>query len=127
MHARIRIGLVLMTCLTIFGIKATNASEEIAEEQDLACDVCHVDPEADQLTDRGRYFEYLRTLEGYEAVIERFGRCIFCHVQEAGSEEFTQEGMRFRWMMDNMQGLKTWLDENHPHPTEEEEPDPPAT
>ena len=121
MSTPIRIGLALTVCLSLFSLTLATATEEIAEEQDLTCDVCHVDPETTQLTDRGCYFEYLGTLDGYDAVIERFGRCDFCHIHEAGSENFTEEGIRFRWMMQNMKGLKAWLDEYHPRVEEEEE------
>jgi len=30
------------------------------------------------------------------------------------------KGDRFRWMMEDMEGLKAWLEENHPSPTKEE-------
>jgi hypothetical protein len=104
----------------ISGVASSGASEAIAEQEGMACSVCHVDPETDRLTDQGRYYQSMRSLSGFEAVVQKFGRCAYCHVQEAGSLELTEEGNRFRWMMEDMEGLRAWLDENHPRPAEQD-------
>ena len=53
-------------------------------------------------------------------MLERFGECTYCHVSEAGSLAMTEEGKRFKWMMDDMKGLKLWLIEQHPSADTEE-------
>jgi hypothetical protein len=106
--------------LVLIATGMATGSEEIAEQQELECTVCHGDNEGSLLTDQGRYFQYLGTLEGFEQVIEKFGHCSYCHVREAESVELTREGFRFRWMMEDMEGLKDWLEENHPKPADEE-------
>jgi hypothetical protein len=95
------------------------ASEEIASEQGLECQLCHGDQGTGFLTDQGRYFQYMGSLDGFDQVTEQFGSCLYCHVQEADSIKLTREGQRFYWMMEDMQGLKAWLEENHPSPEAE--------
>ena len=112
-------------CLILVGLFAlagvsVQASEETAEQEGLECQVCHADQGTELLTDQGRYFQYMGNLDGFGPVMERFGSCIYCHVQEADSVDLTREGYRFRWMMEDMEGLKAWLEENHPSPTKEE-------
>ena len=105
-------------CLCLVPAGSTEGTEEVAAAESVECAVCHVEDEQSLLTDQGRYFQYLGTLDGFEAVIDRFGSCSYCHVQEADSVELTREGVRFRWMMEDMEGLKAWLEENHPQPAE---------
>lgn len=90
------------------------ATEEFAQAESLDCSHCHVDSEPTRLTDPGRYYQFMETLDGYDKVLERFGRCTFCHVDEAGSLEMTNDGRRFRWMMADMKGLQAWLEAEHP-------------
>lgn len=105
--------------LAATGGSAALASGEIAEQEGLECAICHDDPEIAKLSDRGRYFQYMRTLEGYELVVQQFGRCTYCHVKDPGSLDLTKDGYRFRWMMEDMEGLRVWLEENHPKPLDE--------
>ena len=35
------------------------------------------------------------------------------------AHKLTREGQRFYWMMEDMQGLRAWLEENHPSPKTE--------
>ena len=122
MPSRTHFSIVLGTLLTLSIPGIAFASEEIAaSEGDKECSVCHVDVETDLLTDRGKYYQMMRTLEGYEAVLERFGECTYCHVKEAGSLAMTDEGQRFKWMMEDMKGLKAWLAERHPKAEGDEE------
>ena len=109
-------------CLILVGLFALGgvsswASEETAEQENLECQVCHPEQGVELLNDQGRYFQYLGSLEGFDHVMEKFGSCIYCHVQEADSTSLTREGLRFQWMMEDMAGLKAWLEENHPSPT----------
>ena len=104
------LGLLLAAGAPLF------ADEMIAESEGLECEVCHLECDDDEvlLTDQGRYYQLMETMEGYELVLERFGKCNYCHVAEAGSESLTREGLRFQWMMEDMAGLRQWLEETHP-------------
>jgi len=113
---------VLTALLFTATVSVVWGSEEIAQQEELECQVCHADPESELLTDQGLYFQYLGTLDGYDQVMGRFGSCTYCHVDEPGSLQLTQEGLRFRWMMEDMTGLQAWLAANHPTSDAEEEP-----
>ena len=101
-----------------------SGSEKIGEQEGLECQVCHANVEAaaETLTDRGLYYQYLRTLEGYEQLLQRFENCTYCHADGAGSKGLTPDGYRFRWMMEDMVGLRAWLEEHHPRPRDEGDP-----
>lgn len=122
MTSSLRARGLLLTVLCALGPPAF-ASEEIAKTENLKCTECHSDAKSGDLIDPGHYYQYMRTLDGCESVIERFGRCTYCHLAEPGSMQLTREGHRFRWMMEDMQGLRAWLEENHPRPQETEEAD----
>ena len=97
------------------------ATEKIREQEEIECQVCHSETEqsAETLTDQGLYYQYMNTLAGYEQVLHHFDSCTFCHVDQAGAAALTGQGHRFQWMMDDMVGLRAWLDEFHPRPEEE--------
>ncbi|HBL29770.1 MAG TPA: hypothetical protein DD490_23285, partial [Acidobacteria bacterium] len=50
------------------------ASNQIAEDTGLTCTVCHDKPGSRRLTDKGKYFEATRTLDGYEQLTD-FASC----------------------------------------------------
>ncbi len=113
------------TATTLAAVSMAGASEKIAEAEGLECQLCHANTEEtpEILTDRGVYYQFLHTLSGYEEVLERFESCTYCHVDRAGNQALTAQGHRFRWMMEDMVGLKAWLDQHHPQtdePREEE-------
>ena len=119
-----RIGLVaLPILLTIAGSTAVLATEEISEQEEIECQVCHSDVEHDAaaLTDRGLFYQTVDTMDGYDQVLERFESCTYCHSERAGNKSMTSEGHRFRWMMQNMAGLTAWLEENYPASDEEDQ------
>ena len=103
--------LLLILLLIIMVGTSSEATEEIGAQEEIDCTVCHVDPDqgGKTLTDPGLYYQYLETLEGYELVLDRFGSCIYCHVDRAGDTALTPQGHRFRWMMDDMAGLRAWF------------------
>ena len=109
------ISALLVLALVSMGT-ALIATEEVSEQEGLECQVCHADPErsAETLTDQGLYYQYMRTLTGYEQVLQQFESCAYCHVEKAGARTLTPAGHRFRWMMEDMIGLHAWLDEYHP-------------
>jgi hypothetical protein len=112
---------VLVVGLLALASLRVSASQTITEQEGLDCTVCHVKKGKDLLTDKGQYYELMRSLEGYELVLEKFGRCEFCHLNQPGATELTKDGYRFRWMMENMAGLEAWLLENHPKAPSEDE------
>lgn len=110
--------LTVLFAFTPLGGSLAVATEKVGEQEELACNVCHTDEEqsAETLTDQGLYYQYLRTLDGYDQVLERFESCTYCHDEVAGSKRMTPQGYRFQWMMEDMAGLRAWLEENHPRP-----------
>ena len=116
-------GLILSLLSSTTIAAVASASEDIAAREELECSVCHEDPDGQRLTDQGRYYGVMETLEGYQEVVDRFGSCNYCHTADVGSNNLTREGFRFRWMMEDMKGLRAWLDENHPKPEPDESDD----
>ena len=108
-----------------FAAPAAHATEAIAKQVQIECQICHEDPDqgAEALTEQGVYFQLMDSMTGYEQVIGRFEKCTYCHSEKAGDQSLTAEGYRFRWMMEDMVGLRAWLDENHPQPAPEEPED----
>jgi cytochrome c553 len=107
------VSLVLVTGLLAVDGTAV-ASNEIAEREDLVCTTCHDKPGSKLLTDRGKYYELMRSLDGYDEVTQVFGECTTCHVRKPGSVKLTQTGRLFQRLVDDMAGLRIYLKEQHP-------------
>jgi cytochrome c553 len=106
--------LLLALVLTVaLGSGPAQASNEIAKKEGLACTVCHDKPGSRLLTDQGKYYETLGSLEGYDQVTA-FAECTGCHVRKPGSHKLTATGKRFAEAVHDMAGLKKWLAENPP-------------
>lgn len=105
---------VVMVLSWAAGGGQAQASNKIAGKEGLACTVCHDKPGSKLLTDRGKYYEEMRTLDGYDEVVVAFSQCTSCHVKKPGSKELTERGQRYAWMVNDMEGLRQWLRENHP-------------
>lgn len=95
---------------------AGTASEKIATDTGKSCTSCHDKPGSKLLTDTGKYYETLRTLDGYDRVKESFGRCTACHVRRPGSTKLTAKGRQFAGLVKDMPGLYQWMREGHPTP-----------
>jgi hypothetical protein len=108
------LALALVAALAAGGF--AGATEKLADQQKLACTACHDKPGSKLLTDQGKYFETMRTLDGYEAVKATFGECTSCHVSKPGSKRLTKQGKKFSELVDSMQGLRDWMAEYHPTP-----------
>ena len=104
--------IALLFVLALCGQEA-RASNAIAQKEGLACTVCHDKPGSKLLTDRGKYYEALGSLEGYDSIVT-FAACTDCHVRKPGSQKLTRTGKRFADVVHDMEGLRTWLKENHP-------------
>ena len=91
------------------------ASEEIAKaEGDLTCTVCHDKPGSKLYTDKGKYYELMGSLDGYDAILAVFQKCTTCHVRKPGSKKLTPEGRRFARVMGDMSDLEQWVLSSHP-------------
>jgi len=108
---KLSLSIAVLVLVAPLGAWASNA---IAEQEGIACTACHDKPGSKLLTSEGKYFELMRTLDGYDGVIAEFGSCTSCHVKKPGSKKLTETGKRFEWMMQDMQGLKAWIQEVHP-------------
>jgi len=116
---------VAMALSWALGGGQAQASNKIAKKESLQCTVCHDKPGSKLLTDRGKYYEEMRTLDGYNEVILAFSRCTSCHVKKPGSKELTERGQAYAFVAHDMEGLRQWLRENHPllkRSTEEKQP-----
>ncbi len=92
------------------------ASEKLAKDTGQQCVACHDKPGSKLLTDRGKYFEARKTLDGYDQIRSSFGRCTACHVRKPGSTKLTKRGAQFAENAKDMTDLKRWLDEGHAMP-----------
>ncbi len=128
-HApRFWISLALLAICTALLLPLTaTASEEIAvKEGGLACTTCHDKPGSKLYTDRGKYYEVLGTLEGYDQVVEAFQGCTNCHVTEPGSGELTEQGQLMYQAIGDMEALRDWLLASHAPAVPAEAMTPPA-
>lgn len=113
---RTTIFLILLAsaiAISLAGMPA-GASNKIAQSEGLQCTVCHDKPGSKLLTDRGVYYEKMRTLDGYDEVVAAFSECTACHVNKPGSKKMTDRGRAFAFAVRDMEGLKQWLRESHP-------------
>ena len=99
------------------------ATEELARTEDLTCTVCHDKPGSKLLTDRGKYYELMRSMDGFAELETSFGQCTFCHRRKPGSKKLTRAGKGFATILGGMEGLIEWVQERHPGwPEESSEP-----
>ena len=110
-------GLIAVTAvfsLTLGGIAV--ATPETGETTELDCTVCHDKPGSKLLTDEGKYYEVMGSLDGFDGVVSVFGECTSCHVKKPGSLKLTQNGRRFKRLVGDMEGVKEFIGEEHPFP-----------
>ncbi len=105
-------GLALAAALLAAG--DAPASQKIATSTGRTCTSCHDKPGSRLLTDTGKYYEAMRTLDGYDEVKEAFGRCTTCHERKPGSMRLTRKGRQLAELVHDMSGLGQWVRENHP-------------
>lgn len=110
---RITLALLAVAALATTGALA---SEKIGRETGKDCVACHDKPGSKLLTDRGKYFEAMHTLDGYDQVKASFGQCTSCHVRKPGSKKLTRKGQQMASMVKDMAALREWLQQNHPTP-----------
>ncbi len=113
---RMTIATILLLAIVLtaaLGSGPVQASNAIAAKESLTCTVCHDKPGSRLLTNKGKYYETMKSLEGYDQVTA-FAECTNCHVRKPGSQKLTATGKRFAGAVHDMAGLRKWLEENHP-------------
>jgi hypothetical protein len=106
--------LLLALAVSLAAAGSAAASNAIAGETSLACTACHDKPGSKLLTDKGKYYELMGGLEGYDEIEQAFGRCTTCHVRKPGSKKLTREGQRLARAISDMQSLKELVMREHP-------------
>lgn len=114
MHRFPRTALLLAAAGLALAAVPARASEKLAGDTGLRCTSCHDKPGSKLLTDRGKYFEMKRTVDGFDAIQSSFGRCTSCHVRRPGSTKLTKKGLKMAEMVHDMAELQQWLKERHP-------------
>jgi len=110
-------GLALTTAMALSwtaGGDRAQASNQIAQKEGLPCTTCHDKPGSKLFTDQGKYYEEMHTLKGYDDVVVAFSKCTSCHEKKPGAKRLTERGERYKWVVNDMEGLRQWLWENHP-------------
>jgi hypothetical protein len=121
MKKNMKLVVLTLAVALVFGGSWLLASEEIAKSENLRCTACHDKPGSKLLTDKGKYFETVRSMEGFDQLQAEFGRCTHCHVSKPGSDKLTKEGKKLAEVVNDMTELKAWLAEKHPKSEEEED------
>lgn len=109
-----RITLAVLALAAFAAASTAVASEKIGRDTGKDCVACHDKPGSKLLTDRGKYFEAMHTLDGYDQVKASFGQCTSCHVRKPGSKKLTKKGQQMASMVKDMAALREWLQQNHP-------------
>lgn len=104
--------------LVMLSPQMASATKAIAQEESLQCTSCHDKPGSKLLTDKGMYYEMTGSLAGYDDLDASFERCTTCHSKKPGSKKLTATGEKYKFVVDDMEGLRIWLMEQHPTPTE---------
>ena len=104
----------VLAVLLLLGASWVLATEDLCEQMDMKCTQCHDKAGSKLLTDRGVYYESMRTVDGYDEVKSSFGKCTTCHARKPGSTKLTKQGKEFASVVDNMTELQEWLTTNHP-------------
>lgn len=98
----------------LFAGSPARGTNRIAREWGLACTVCHDKPGSKLLTDKGKYFELMRSLDGYAQIKADFGSCTACHVRRPGSHRLTKKGRELASAIRDMKGLRALVMKEHP-------------
>lgn len=117
MRAKIRYR-IIARCIVASGLLlagiSVDATEEFTKVEEVSCTVCHDKPGSKLLTDKGKYWEEMRSFEGYEEIVGAFQQCTSCHVRKPGAKKLTPFGRRISRVVDEMEDLKEWLQTGHP-------------
>lgn len=109
----------------LFAATVASGTDKMAKAEGLECGACHDKPGSKLLTDQGKYYETMGTLDGFDELAQTFGKCTSCHVKKPGSLKLTAKGREFGALVGDMMGLKEWMAAHHPTPPEgDPEPEP---
>ena len=97
------------------------AGENLSKEEGVSCTTCHDKPGSKLLTDKGKYYELMRTFDGFDEIKSTFGRCTHCHIAKPGSKKLTAEGREMAKVANGMPELREWIRSQHPESEEQEE------
>lgn len=126
-HIVLGCAAALVAAAGLFTAAPATATPAMGQAEGQVCTVCHDKPGSKLLTDRGKYYETMWTLEGYDEIEGAFGACTSCHVKKPGSKRLTRQGRRVSLVLRDMQELKAWVMARHPElPAEGEEGGPGA-
>lgn len=110
----------LLAALALAGLVvaagAARASQRLATETGKSCVTCHDKPGSKLLTDAGKYYESMHTLDGFADIRGSFGRCTACHVRKPGSLKLTKKGKELAGQVKDMNELRQWVQQQHPKP-----------
>lgn len=95
------VALVAAVALT----SPVTAAPELGEAEAVACTSCHDKPGSKLLTDKGKYYEEMRSFAGYDEIISAFQRCTTCHDRKPGSSKLTRIGRKFAGTVGGMREL----------------------
>ena len=115
---------ILSVAALLAGGMSVLATEDLGKEPGLNCTACHDKAGSKKLTDKGLYFETMRTMDGYDQLHANFGRCTACHVKNPGSDKLTKKGKKVGEVVDDMDDLREWLKSGHPTPSDDATADP---
>ena len=105
---------LLLALVAALAATPATATDAMATATGLACTACHDKPGSKLLTSKGKYYELMGDLEGYDQLHAAFKDCMACHVAKPGSKKLTAEGKKFADLVKNMEGLRAWLATAHP-------------
>ena len=108
------LAVALLATGLLVSVEPAAATDAMAKSTQLACTACHDKPGSKLLTAKGKYFETMGSLEGYEALEVAFKDCTACHVTKPGSARLTAKGKEFASLVKDMKGLSEWLKTAHP-------------
>ena len=112
----VTLALALLAIAFLLPAAPAVATDAMAKSTSLACTACHDKPGSKLLTSKGKYFETMGTLEGFDALQVAFQDCTACHVAKPGSAKLTAKGKEFAGLVKDMKGLAEWLKSAHPAP-----------
>ncbi len=115
--------LSIITAVTLIAVVAliaqvqtAAATKAISQQEGMVCTSCHDKPGSKLMTDQGKYYELMGSLEGYDLLESDFGKCTTCHVRKPGSTKLTKTGKKYQSLTEDMDGLRDWLMQPHPTP-----------
>jgi hypothetical protein len=107
-------GSLLALLLASGAAQPAAATEKLAQDSHVACTTCHDKPGSRLLTDQGKYFELMRSFDGFTEIQATMGACTTCHVRKPGSHKLTGKGKQFRETVQSMPGLRDFVMKSHP-------------